>query len=321
MKNAFIVLIFGLTFLGCSNVISKKIGNEEIGTTLIKVESITSFPFGMDNRKASVDNAYWLGETEVPYSLWKEVFMWATRSKDNSLGAGDYSFAYAGTAGSGHYTPDHPVTNISWRDAMIWCNALTEWHNSNVTESEQLSCVYYIDAGFTNPIRTCDREWPKESNHRGVQDRPYIKADATGFRLPTPEEWELAARWRNNSNSSVPGYSNPYFTEEWAFSGTPSNWSEDDVFSKAMKEEASLYSWGGKNMTSPIRLFKPNDLGFYDMSANASEWCYTDVWMKSKRVSGGSFTFPIGGVGDESKRSPHEKYSHIGFRIAQSVVE
>ena len=63
---------------------------------------------------------YKLGKTEVTYKLWKEVY-------DEAVKPGHgYVFANAGKKGSsGTGSEDEPVTTISWRDCIVWCNAYT----------------------------------------------------------------------------------------------------------------------------------------------------------------------------------------------------
>ena len=67
---------------------------------------------------------YKLGKTEVTYELWHEVLTWAESN--------GYTFADKGKEGS-HGTvgaaptgaKKEPVTTISWRDCIVWCNAYT----------------------------------------------------------------------------------------------------------------------------------------------------------------------------------------------------
>ena len=62
---------------------------------------------------------YKLGKTEVTYKLWKEVYDWAVKP------ANGYKFASAGQKGSDGIGNDEeqPVTMVSWRDCIVWCNA------------------------------------------------------------------------------------------------------------------------------------------------------------------------------------------------------
>ena len=64
---------------------------------------------------------YKLGKTEVPYKLWKEVHDWAIQP------ANGYKFAKAGVKGKdGSRSEEEPVTTVSWRDCIVWCNAYTQ---------------------------------------------------------------------------------------------------------------------------------------------------------------------------------------------------
>jgi hypothetical protein len=59
-------------------------------------------------------------------------------------GEGRYTFANQGTMRDGNEdTPRHPVSNINWRDAMIWTNALTERYTAE--NGTNYSCAYYFD--------------------------------------------------------------------------------------------------------------------------------------------------------------------------------
>ena len=107
--------------------------------------SIT-FPTGTnDAGTATVTKGYWIGDTEVTYELWSTVYTWAT--------AHGYNFANAGVqgGGTGTFTNQHPVTTINWRDAIVWCNALTEWYNTQ--NSTSYSYTYYSDVSYTTPLR------------------------------------------------------------------------------------------------------------------------------------------------------------------------
>ena len=102
-----------------------------------------SFPVGiMDdvNPEGTVARGYWIGETEVTYELWDKVHTWAI--------ANGYTFANPGVMGiDGTGSNQQPVTTISWRDAMIFSNALTEWYNA--TAGTSYTCVYYVDSNLS----------------------------------------------------------------------------------------------------------------------------------------------------------------------------
>lgn len=140
-----------------------------------------------------VSPALLAGKTEVTYAQWIQVVRWAAsnqRARNFSEGFEQYempgySFLKDGAMGSmetgdnREYSPQEPVTEISWYDAVLWCNALSEM--------EGLTPSYYEDADFTTPIRAVfPREFIEERDSRKTV---YWKKDANGYRLPTEEEF------------------------------------------------------------------------------------------------------------------------------------
>jgi formylglycine-generating enzyme required for sulfatase activity len=119
-----------------------------------------------------------IGATEVSYDLWYEVRQWAI---DDARGTNVYTISnkgkagYSGTAGAAPAagTRYQPVTTISWRDMVVWCNAYSE--------KEGLTPVYYTSTAYTTPVRTS-------------ASTVYPKSGVNGYRLPTRTQWEFAAR-------------------------------------------------------------------------------------------------------------------------------
>jgi formylglycine-generating enzyme required for sulfatase activity len=113
-------------------------GNNQTGAALdlpmVRVPGAARFPTGMDDKGscATVNYPYYMVKTEVTYWQWKTVYDWAV----------EHGYRFANLGGRGGYRAsgcydvyisgheDHPVTCVSWRDCMVWCNALTEYSNA-----------------------------------------------------------------------------------------------------------------------------------------------------------------------------------------------
>lgn len=153
----------------------------------------------------------WAGRTEVTYAQWRDIWRWAVTNQrarnfpesHRSREITGYAFAADGTPGSaaaGHGTAhsiNEPVTRISWLDAAIWCNALSEF--------EGLAPVYFEDAEFTRPARAVlDR-----STWENLANRPtlHIKPNTDGYRLPSRDEWlHLAGAGRDGEIPAGPEF-------------------------------------------------------------------------------------------------------------------
>jgi formylglycine-generating enzyme required for sulfatase activity len=238
-----------------------------VGFAMTYVPGGVRFPLGLDDsgtytggptigdgNPAVVPDPYMISETEVTWELWTAVRDWA-------LGEG-----YAIEDASPNYAaPNNPIMN-SWYNCAVWCNALTEWYNEKTGAS--LVPVYYDDNSFTDVSKDSDP-------HQGQQETemPYkTKPGASGFRLPTYHEWELAARWRWDSANTAPGYENPWFTRGDSASGATADYTNT-------AETARVAVWGGN--LEQVKSRAPNALGLYDMSGNVFEWV-NDYWFYAK---------------------------------------
>lgn len=244
---------------------------------------------------------------ETSYNTWYEVLTWA---EDNGYtiankgaegmygGPGDEKCMNPKGEGAEPKLVEMPVTSLTWRDAMVWCNALSEMQN--------LKPVYCTDKDFKTPLRDSTgvavNDLKKYAIKPGEVDNPYVNTNANGFRLPYVREWEYAARKRPDTSAisgrNVSGDDSgamfpPTAIEEMNEISFPiSKIYEKYIWWRKNSEgEAKLTASGLDDTTAKLKTLTgnnsigtyrthlsggklPNHLGFYDMSGNIPEWCF-----------------------------------------------
>jgi uncharacterized repeat protein (TIGR02543 family) len=216
-----------------------------------------TIPAGLDDSgTAEIGSGFWMLESEVWGDLWNTVYMWAT----NSAG---YSFTNTG-AGLNQI----PANSMSWKDAVVWCNALTEYYNENNGTEPDLSFVYCIDSSYLAPVR--------DASFVNITD-PIANPDADGFRLPDPDEWELAARYIGDFNGDGDiRDSGEYYPGDHA-SGADGDYDDtpdvdlDSDGDMDATDDVAVNDAGGPSV---IKSKHSNTLGLYDMSGNVREFVF-----------------------------------------------
>lgn len=121
-------------------------------------------------------------EREVSFALWRRIQEWSARNQWCwDLEEGGYAYRgdgeIAGQRDGRPHAASEPVARIAWIDAVAWCNALSEF--------EGLTPAYYVDDARSRVLRrTCERDTPAAASDLQV----WLRADADGYRLPTPAE-------------------------------------------------------------------------------------------------------------------------------------
>ena len=178
-----------------------------------------------------------------------------------------------------------PVENVSWYDAIYFCNKLS------VISGKQ---PVYAVRGSTDI-----NSWNYTPHYKSKIGEKEITQNlqADGYRLPTGTEWEYAARGGEFS----------------AYSG-----------SNNLDEVAWNYN-NSANKTHPVAQKKANAFGLYDMSGNVDEfiWGLTDNWYVECSCRGGDYTDNTATHFDVTYNSnayAHSQMQNVGLRLFASLT-
>ena len=273
-----------------------------------------TYPAGIDDSgRETVEAAFLIGETEVTYALWSTV---RTQARNRGYRISSEQAGSQGTAGGGSpfaaVSTQEPVTNITWYDAVVWCNALNEL--INLQEGTSLEPVYYYRQGGG----VCKNSAYLEAFAKEDEDHEFGSAwadpAARGFRLPLSREWELAARWQGNKTvNAAEGFSEPFFCKGDSASGAAEAYTGE-----AATRNVAVYDTA---KTTPVGSKTANGLGLFDMSGNVYEWCYD--WSAGAegrlRITRGGSIFDLAyymQIGLTGFAGADARYTDIGLRVA-----
>ena len=211
--------------------------------------------------------------------------------------------AVMGDNPSGFKGDRRPIEQVSWFDAVVFCNALSALSGKHSS--------YFGDEGLKKPYGQTARGWELPN-----EGKVFFNSHADGYRLPSESEWEYAARGGTYWKS-----------ENYRYAGSD------------LLDQVGWYTKNSGNETHDCGLLLPNALGLFDMSGNVWEWC-EDHWHKNyqkapedgsawvekdqglHRVFRGGSCFADAQSCRAAFRHYHhpaDRYDYLGFRLALSL--
>ncbi len=198
--------------------------------TMGSAEGAAYFPQEGPEHPARVDD-FWMGAT--PITCWQYGLY--CRDADQAL-----------PSDSGFGRGDRPIINVSWHEAVDYCNWLSE------------------------------REGLEEVYERQDNETVIAHWEQNGYRLPTEAEWEYAAQGGYTPDGQTRGGQGARFGNGKALAD-PADMNFDGAHSyNTFNKEVSGWSKPGikRGQTTPVAGFAPSPLGLYDLSGNVFGWCW-----------------------------------------------
>lgn len=203
------------------------------------------------------------------------------------------------------YIGKYEVTQEEWLAVMKYNPSLFKGSILPVHSVEWYDAVKYCNKrSLLESLNPC---------YSGEGKNIVCNFEANGYRLPTEAEWEYAGRGgRLSQNYTYCGGNNA--------------------------DEIAWYAGNTYGKPQAVGQKKPNELGIYDMSGNAAEWCwdYYDFTYYSnspavnprgplsglyRLVRGGGFILPEDVLMCSARfiLEPQQKFTTVGFRLVKGV--
>ena len=239
---------------------------------------------GSSNHSYLIIPGFYIGKYEVTQKLWEEVM-----GSNRSMNRGD----------------NLPVENISWFEAVEFCNRLSD--------------IYGLQRAYE------------------IRDT-MVKCDfnANGYRLPTESEWEYAATGNSNLINEKRNEDGQYDDDSDDYdSYSGEKYGDVQYFDGILRSEFGWYQDNSDFNTHPGGKKLPNGLGLYDFIGNVLEWCwdlYENYYFPfeenpngsesgTERVlRGGCWASPLEDLtlSKQFKAEPNTRSSVFGLRLVKS---
>ena len=195
-----------------------------------------------------------------------------------------------------HLTPScfhgaaRPVEEVSWGDAVVFCNKLSLAHG--------LEPVYTIPPDLEDALRAQSEDWDQRVIR--LASLVQYKQDANGYRLPNEAEWEYCAK-----------------------AGTEYLYSGGDNM-----DEVGWYDSNSNETTQAVGQKKSNPFGLHDMSGNVWEWVWDryrlygeepDEWERVARGGCWDYVSVDTRASTRFSISPDIRMNNLGFRLVRTA--
>lgn len=195
---------------------------------------------------------------------------------------------------------DYPVVGVSWIQAVEFSKWRSDRVNELILETEGYtkrgSRITDIDASTTfntqtyltsptdayggnNEItqggRTSERKVERDSTNLYVQLKDGLLLP--DYRLPTEVEWEYAALGLGSLRSYNVYRGKKKYPWDGQYTRSGKRRTRGDQmanFKQGRGDYGGIAGWSddGADITAPVKSYKPNDFGLYDMAGNVAEW-------------------------------------------------
>ncbi|PCH62631.1 MAG: hypothetical protein COC19_02465 [SAR86 cluster bacterium] len=192
-------------------------------------------------REVDLRRAFYMGITEVSNADYKSF------RKQHSSGT---------LSGRSQDLASMPAIQLTWNDAALFCNWLSE--------QESLSVFYKVEDGKVVGFN----------------------ADSTAYRLPSEAEWAWVSRVKEDG--SLLKYS-------WGDGMPPTEAAGNfaDLASRSYLGEIIMNYNDGYLGTAPVASFEANRHGLYDLAGNVAEWVH-DIYGSNASFDGSAEIDPLG---------------------------